>query len=209
MDLLIAEDNEAARNLMTALAIQWGYTVTPVPDGTTAWKLLQQPRAPKLALLDWQMPGLDGLEVCRLVRQHFPQRPTYLILITGRGTEADTVDALATGADEYLVKPVSPEELQARLHAGRRIVELEARLAGRVRQLETALAHVQQLQRLLPICAYCKKIRDDHNDWHQVEEYLSSRAGTQFSHTVCPDCYRSVAEPELSGPSTMDSHDLE
>jgi DNA-binding response OmpR family regulator len=199
MDLLLAEDDEAARYVMMALATQWGYTVTPVPDGAAAWQQLQQPGAPKLALLDWLMPGLDGLEVCRLVRRHFPQRPTYLILITGRRTEADTVDALATGADEYLVKPVSPEELQARLHAGRRIVQLEMRLAERVQQLEAALAHVQQLQSLLPICSYCKKIRDPHNDWHPLEAYISCHAGTQFSHSICPDCYRTILEPELSG----------
>src|SRR5262249_48022062 len=104
MKLLLAEDNPTANDMLARLTAQWGYAVTAVSDGAAAWQVLQQPGAPKLALLDWMMPGMDGLEVCRRVRQHFPASPPYLILITGRNTENDLVAGLIAGADEYVVK---------------------------------------------------------------------------------------------------------
>jgi CheY-like chemotaxis protein len=196
MKLLLAEDNPTARAAMERLATGWGYDVTAVGDGAAAWEALQEPDAPRLALLDWMMPGLEGPEVCRRAREHLPT-PPYLILITARGTEADVVAGLGGGADEYVVKPVSPAELQARLYAGRRIVELQASLADRVRQLEAVLGRVKQLHGLLPICCYCKKIRDDHNYWRQLEEYISAHSDTHFTHGICPECYESIVQPEL------------
>lgn len=197
MKLLLAEDNPVARNALATLVAQWGYEVTAVGDGWAAWQVLQGLDAPRLALLDWMMPVMDGLEVCQQVRQHFRQNPPYLILLTGRNSEEDLVAGLAGGANEYVVKPVSPAELQARLQAGQRVVELQANLAHQVQQLEEALARVKQLHGLLPICSYCKKIRDDHNYWRQVEEYVSANSEAQFSHSICPGCYESIVKPEL------------
>lgn len=197
MKLLLAEDNPLARSSMESLVSQWGYEVTAVSNGAEAWEVLQQPAAPKLALLDWMMPVMEGLEVCQRARQHFRQNPPYLILLTGRNSEEDLVAGLASGADEYIVKPVSIAELKARLHAGQRIVELRANLTDRVRQLEEAVVRVKQLHGLLPICSYCKKIRDDHNYWRQVEEYISAHSETQFSHSICPDCYQSIVLRQL------------
>ena len=136
--VLIADDDPSVLLLLTTLLEKWGYEVIAAPDGAQAWAALQADDAPRLAILDWLMPGLDGLEVCRRARGLRPSEPPYLILLTGRGAREDLVAGLEGGADEYLIKPVAPEELQARVHAGWRLVELQAGLAEQVRQLESA-----------------------------------------------------------------------
>lgn len=197
MRLLLAEDDNVARTGMEALLSHWGYEVTSVSDGQAAYQLLRREDAPQIALLDWMMPHVDGVDVCRRVREQGSPQPLYLILVTGRGGEEDLITGLDAGADEYLTKPVSPQELRARLQAADRIIELQESLNGRVRELELTLARVKQLHGLLPICMYCKKIRDDRNYWQQVEAYVSAHSEAQFSHGICPDCYTRVIEPQL------------
>ena len=109
-------------------------------------------------------------------------------MITSRANPGDLVEGLDAGADEYLVKPVDPTELRARVHAGERLIDLQQRLADRIRELESALANVHKLSGLLPICAYCHSIRDDSNYWHRVEEYVTEHSDATFSHGICPDC---------------------
>jgi CheY-like chemotaxis protein len=148
---------------------------------------------PRLAILDWLMPGLDGVEVCRRVRAA-GLRPMYLILLTGRGSKQHVVEGLQAGANDYITKPFDPDELHARVSVGARMVSLEQELAQRVRELEEALAQVQTLQGLLPICAYCKKIRDDGNYWHQLESYIQKHSAARFSHGICPTCFAKVMQ---------------
>jgi CheY-like chemotaxis protein len=198
MRILIAEDDVVSRRLLQATLVRWGYEVVVADDGATAWQLFQEGVPPALAILDWNMPGIDGLEVCRKVREtQQDRRTTYLILLTGRGSREDVVAGLEGGADDYILKPFDPEELHARLRAGLRIVDLQRNLAERVRELESALQQVKQLQGLLPICMYCKRIRDDHNYWQQLEHYLATHSEAKFSHGICPTCYASIVEPEL------------
>jgi len=197
MRILIADDDPVCRRVLEATLMKWGYEVRVTCDGLAAWRVLQQEDAPKLAILDWMMPEMDGLEVCRRVRETPRCRPPYLLLLTARGCKEDIVTGLEGGADDYITKPFDREELRARLHVGRRILELQRSLADRVRELEDALTSVKQLQGLLPICCYCKKIRDDHNYWQRVEAYIASHANVQFSHGICPDCFESVVKPEL------------
>lgn len=196
MKVLIAEDDAVSRRTLEIMVRRWGYELILTGDGAAAWQVLQAEQPPEVAILDWMMPRMDGLEVCRRVREK--QVPTYLILLSARDDLEDIVKGLESGADDYVTKPVAPSELQARLKVGGRIVELQRSLAQRVRELGEALARVKQLQGLLPICSYCKKIRDDKNYWQQVEGYISDHTDARFSHGICPDCYESVVKPELA-----------
>jgi sigma-B regulation protein RsbU (phosphoserine phosphatase) len=195
--ILIAEDDAVSRTLLEASLKKWGYEVITVRDGLEAWQALQGQDASELAVLDWMMPGMDGLEVCRKVREIPPVRPIHIILLTARGGRGDVVKGLEAGADDYITKPYDLGELRARVQVGVRLVELQHTLANRVRELEEALARVKQLNGLLPICSYCKKIRDDRNYWQQVEGYISKHSEVQFSHGICPDCYEKIIGPEL------------
>jgi len=199
MKVLIAEDDPVSRRVLEATLAKCGYHVVVTCDGVAAWQELKSEDAPKLAILDWMMPGMDGLEVCRKVRESPDHRPTYIILLTARGRREDIVAGLQAGADDYVTKPFDSGELRARVQVGIRIIELQESLTRRVRELEDALSQIKQLQGLLPICSYCKRIRDDQNYWQQVEKYITEHSEAQFSHSICPDCYEKYVKPELMG----------
>jgi phosphoserine phosphatase RsbU/P len=197
MRILIAEDDPETNRLLKALLVKWGYEVVVTRDGAEAWEALQDKDAPSLVILDVMMPYLSGIEVCRRLRQIPERSTTYIILLTARTSKEDTVAGLAAGADDYITKPFDIQELRARVQVGLRIVELQASLAERVKELEDALSQVKQLRGLLPICSYCKKIRNDQNYWQKVESYLSQHYDARISHSVCPDCYADFVKPEL------------
>jgi DNA-binding response OmpR family regulator len=197
MKILVAEDQVVSRHILAANLRKWGYDVMAVEDGTRAWEVLQSQEAPQLVILDWLMPGMDGIEICRQIRKRPEARPIYLILLTARRGQEDKIHGLQAGADDYITKPFNGEELRARVQVGIRVLELQGALAQRVRELEEALASVKTLQGLLPICSYCKKIRNDRNYWQQVEGYISDHSDAQFSHGICPECYTRFVQPEL------------
>lgn len=197
MRILIAEDDPISRRVLESALVKWGHEVVAVETGTAALERLQATDAPHLAILDWMMPGMDGVEVCTELYRLPRDQVLYVILLTARGQKEDIVTGLDAGADDYLVKPFDREELRARLNAGIRIVTLQLELADRVKQLQEALQRVHQLQGLLPICAYCKKVRDDKNYWHEVETYIGERSGTAFSHGVCPQCRDRIVKEHL------------
>jgi len=197
MKVLIAEDDGVSRHLLEATLQRRGYEVVSCLDGLEALAALQRDDAPQLAILDWMMPGMEGLEVCRRVREEESSRLIYIVMLTAKGRREDIVAGLEAGADDYVTKPFDQHELIARLRVGFRIVELQNSLAERVRELEEALSRVKQLQGLLPICSYCKKIRDDSNYWQQVEGYIAEHSGVRFSHSVCPECFEKFVKPEL------------
>jgi len=197
MKILVAEDQPVSRHILVANLRKWGYDVTAVEDGTKAWEALQAEEAPQLVILDWLMPGMDGIEICRQIRKRPQTRQNYLILLTARQGQEDKIYGLQSGADDYITKPFNREELRARVQVGIRVLELQGALAQRVRELEEALSRVKTLQGLLPICSYCKKIRDDRNYWQQVEGYISDHSEAQFSHGICPECYARYVQPEL------------
>ena len=188
MRILVADDDAIGRRLLERALGKSGHEVLAVPDGAEAWRILAAPDPPALAILDWMMPGLTGVELCRKVREAvWPVEP-YLIVLTSRGETVDVVTALQAGANDYVTKPFEIEELRARVSVGERIVTLQQQLSDRVRALEEALAHVHQLQGLIPICAWCRQVRNDGNFWEQVDSYLEKRSGLQFTHAICPPC---------------------
>ena len=197
MRILIAEDDPVSRRLLEATLERFGYEVVVAADGAEAWTALQRDDAPPLAILDWMMPELDGVEICRRLREIPTSTPPYLILLTAKTERGDVVAGLDAGANDYLKKPFDRSELRARLQVGAQVLGLQKNLAERINQLEDALAQVKQLRGLLPICSYCKNIRDEQNFWQRVDNYLMEHADVMFSHGICPDCYKNIVEPKL------------
>ena len=130
MKVLLAEDSGVIRLLLQRVLTNWGYEVVFAEDGTQAWQILERPDSPRIALLDWMMPGLDGLEVCQRVRRAAREPRVYIILLTGKDQQKDVVRGLAAGADDYLRKPFDNAELEARIRTGRTIVELQDELVA-------------------------------------------------------------------------------
>jgi sigma-B regulation protein RsbU (phosphoserine phosphatase) len=188
MRVLIADDDAVLRHALKKQLASWKYTSVMAANGNQALKVLQAPDPPPLAVVDWNMPGLDGVELCREIRATPPLAAMYLILLTGN--QDQKVAGLESGADDYITKPFSWDELRARLHIGSRIVGLQQALAVRVQELQDALANVKRLSGLLPICAYCKRIRNNQDYWMQVEQYLADHSEAEFSHGICPECLR-------------------
>lgn len=186
---LVADDDPVVRTLLSRLVHDAGFEVIEARDGLEAWAMLEGPEGPDVALLDWMMPGLEGTEICRRVRAS-GQDYTYLILITSRDATSDVVEGLQTGADDYIRKPFAQSELLARLRVGSRIIRLQRALRHKVSELQQANRHVEELQGLLPICMFCKKVRDKAQVWQALELYLSERLGTKLSHALCQDCLR-------------------
>ena len=141
MKVLIADDDLVSRRLLEAMLTRWGYEVVVTHDGVEAWEVLQGTNAPMLAILDWMMPGMDGVEVCRKVRQRGQEPYIYLILLTTKGLKENLIEGLDAGADDYLTKPFDPHELQVRLRAGKRIVTLQAELIEARESLRIQATH--------------------------------------------------------------------
>lgn len=128
MKALIADDDQISREVVMALLSKWGYEVVEAEDGEHAWRILQEENSPHLVVLDWMMPGLDGLELCRRIRECGDQNYHYIILLTSRTSKEDIITGLNAGADDYITKPFFPQELEVRLRTGRRIVKLQQSL---------------------------------------------------------------------------------
>jgi diguanylate cyclase (GGDEF)-like protein len=142
MKILLAEDSPVYQHLIGGYLTEWGFDFELARDGAQAWKMLREPNAPMLALLDWVLPGIDGIEVCRNMRERgTTERYVYTILLTGKTDKNDLVLAMEAGADDYLVKPFDPPELRARLLAGKRILDLHDELASAQESLRFAAMH--------------------------------------------------------------------
>lgn len=188
MRVLIAEDEEFSNELLTTVLEGFGYEVVSVDNGLAAWEALQKEDRPSLAVLDWMMPEMSGVDVCRKLRELPSDNPVYVILLTAMSGQNDIVEGLEAGANDYITKPFDLNELNARVNVGKRVVELQGMLNDRVKELEDALAHVKTLQGILPICMHCHKIRDDDESWHRIESYLAQHADVAFSHGICEKC---------------------
>jgi phosphoserine phosphatase RsbU/P len=172
--ILIADDDRMSTMMLGRTLEGWGFEVVVVQDGAAAWEQISGKQPPALAIVDWMMPGLDGIELCRRIRATTLPSQVYVILLTARTSRQDLVAGLEAGADDYLTKPFDPDELRARIHVGQRTLAL--------------MANVKTLTGLLPICSYCKRIRSDEDYWEQVEGYITEHTDARFSHGICPSC---------------------
>jgi sigma-B regulation protein RsbU (phosphoserine phosphatase) len=181
--ILAVEDDAVSRAVLRQALRKLGHEVLEAANGEAAWKLVTKEHV-RVVVSDWAMPQMDGLELCRRIRGAVSVDYTYFILLTARDASGENQQAAAdAGVDDFLTKPLDFDELWNRLRVAERIL----RYATQVRQLEE----------MLPICSYCKKIRDDQNYWQQIEGYINERTGSEFSHSICPDCYQRVVIPEL------------
>jgi DNA-binding response OmpR family regulator len=195
MRVLVAEDDSVTRRVLEATLSRIGFDVITASDGTATWRMLETldgKDAPELVVLDWMMPGIDGIEICRKLRTTPGFELMYIILLTSRSEKEDLAMGLTAGANDYISKPFHPIELESRVRVGQRMLNLQRSLTSRIAELEGALAHVRRLQGLLPICSYCKKVRNEDNYWQQVESYITSHSDLKLSHSVCPNCLERV-----------------
>ncbi len=187
LSVLIADDDPTTRAIVSAALKTWHFEVVSADDGDAAWHQIETAR-PTMAILDWMMPKIDGVDLCRRVRADPTHEGLHIILLTARDSHADMVSGLDAGANDYLTKPVDREELRARVHVGARVAALQEHLSGRVAELQEALSQVRQLEGLISICSYCKRIRTEEDNWDQMEQYISEHSQAQFSHGICPPC---------------------
>lgn len=174
MRILVAEDEPPDRELLGAALRQLGHDVVAVENGRQAWAVFQQQQDIQAVISDWLMPDLNGLELCRLVRGQERPHYTYFVFITILSGKRSYLRAMGAGADDFISKAFDLDELAARLCVVDRILKLRR--------------EVRQLERLLPICSYCKKIRDEGEVWWPLEEFVTRRVATGVVHSVCPVC---------------------
>ncbi len=183
MKILAVEDDAVARAVLRKALRKLGHDVIEAKDGQEAWAMMEAEPV-RVIVSDWMMPNMNGLDLCRKLRARPEAEYVYFVLITANSADsANRIEAADAGVDDFLSKPLDVEELWMRLRVAERIL----RYATQVRQLEE----------MLPICSYCKKIRDDQNYWQQMEGYINERTGSEFSHSVCPDCIVLVMQPQI------------
>jgi CheY-like chemotaxis protein len=150
MKILIAEDDAVSRLLIESTLTNWGYEVIVARNGIEAWEAFQGKNIPQLAVLDWMMPGLEGVQICRKVRKELAPNSCYILLLTARNRNEEVAEGLDSGADDYLIKPCDPIELEARLRVGFRVLELQARLVAKVTEDSRFNTLTQTVHTLVP-----------------------------------------------------------
>ncbi len=193
--ILIVEDDPFFQRVLLKRFMAEGYQVFAASDGREGMKAIVS-FEPDLVISDWMMPEVDGLELCQSVKTGLKEAAPYFILLTAKGEISNKLLALDTGADDYLVKPCDQGELMARVRAGLRIVLLTQELRSTVEELHVANIELQgaraEVERLshetMPVCSFCRKVRDTNGDWHPLEEYVAQRTQTELTDGICPDC---------------------
>jgi len=187
--VLIAEDEFTTRMMVQVCLENWGYRVESVTNGVDALRVLQKPEAPHIAILDWEMPELNGVEVCRKVKEMNAETPPYVILLTGRDSKADIVKGFDAGADDYMTKPFNDNELRARVRVAERLVRTQSSLSETVAELRDALNQLEMLESGIALCGSCKKVYNiDDDQWHGFEDILEYGADPRFVRATCPAC---------------------
>ncbi len=179
--ILIVDDDEQFNIKILTEFLQDDYKIMAAKSGEQALKIISGPNPPDLILLDIIMPDMDGYEVCQKIKANEKNKHIPIIFVTAVSEAMDAAKAFDLGAVDYVTKPFNPVTVKAR-------VNTHIQLSSTMQALQTALKKVKKLSGLLPICAQCKKIRDDKGYWNQVESYLQLHSEAVFSHGLCPDC---------------------
>jgi len=197
MKVLVVENDPVSQEILAGVLPKWGYEVVRAMDGVEGMDKIMLPSSPDLVLLDWMMPRMDGLGFIRKVRSEVKDNPPYIIMLTSRNEKKHIVTGLESGANDYITKPYDKDELRVRLDVGKRMIELQQALLKKISDLESALKQINVLEGLIPICMYCKKIRDDSNYWNQIEGYIAAHSNATFTHGICPECYKKIVKESI------------
>jgi DNA-binding response OmpR family regulator len=201
--ILVVDDDPTWLRAVVRLLTAAGYDVTEAATGQAALAALHT-NQPDLVLLDIMLPDADGLELCRHIKADPAHARTFVILMSASQTSSDEQSlGLETGADGYIARPISNRELVARVRALVRIREAEAERDRLFAELQQTLAEIKTLKGFIPICASCKKIRDDQGFWNQLESYITQHSDAQFSHGICPECITRLYLEESSSSLTQ------
>lgn len=210
--VLVADDSVISRHLLDAPLRQWGYEVVIACDGSEAWRILQQDNAPRLAILDWMMPGMTGLEICQMIRQQQREPYTYVILVTSKNLKQDLIAGMEAGADDYIIKPFDQHELKVRLRSGTRIVQLQhellaAREALRIQATRDSLTRLWN--RLSIMEALQREITRAERERHHIGVILIDidhfkRINDGYGHIAGDAVLREVARRMSSSIRTYD-----
>ena len=184
--VLCVDDDPATQLVLGGIIEDAGWQPELALNATVARQALEANPDIQVVLLDWMLPDGSGVDLCRELKA-VAGASLYVILVTVRGAPEDVETGLDAGADDYLVKPVSPVEVRARVRSGFRAAEAQRQLAERLAQLEQAMKHVSNLESLLPLCMYCRRINSSET-WQSVEDYLWEHVDVKVSHGCCPDC---------------------
>jgi DNA-binding response OmpR family regulator len=188
MRLLVADDDANTINLLHKYLTLWNYDVVTAQNGLEALDVIRGNNTPQIIILDWLMPGMDGVEVIRQARQMQSSNPPYIILFTVRDEKRAIIEGLDAGANDYVTKPFDKDEFHARIRVGERVIELQNSLADRIRELQEAIAQIHTLRGIISICSFCHKIRNDEKSWERLEKYIGEHSAAEFSHGICPEC---------------------
>lgn len=188
MNVLIAEDEYTTRLMVQVSLENWGYSVSSVADGKAAWEILKKPDFIDVAILDWEMPEIDGVELCKMIKNLQRPNPIYVILLTGRDSQNDILCGFDAGADDYMTKPFNDDELRARVRVAKRLVTIQSSLSQSVEELKQALDMVEALQGSVPVCTSCLKIEGENGRWATLKTSVREAFDLRFTPEICPVC---------------------
>ncbi len=189
MKILIAEDEFTTRMMVQVSLENWGYDVLDAHDGKEALAVFEQKEKPRIVILDWEMPGVNGIEVCQSLKEANAEDPPYIILLTGRDSEKDILQGFDAGADDYITKPFSGDELRARVRVADRLVRMQDMQKEFVKELRSALDQIAALQGNVVVCEKCNKIEHlDGDAWLDFTEFIESSTDGRCIKVICPVC---------------------
>jgi len=197
MRLLIAEDEYITRMMVQVVLEDGGYHVDSVENGDRAWEILRHDNAPEIAILDWEMPGqMDGLEVCRQVKEMERLCPVYVIMLTAHNERENILGGFAAGADDYMAKPFDENELRARVRVAERLVQVQKQLSHSNEELR---AIIDQFGEGIGVCTRCGQIQDEDGNWRNLTPIVQEKTDSRFHFQICPACQKQEKGEEKHG----------